>query len=118
FTDPDGALHVTIVANAGADPATAIAAAWQLAAPGFALAPGEPDEMPDSGDWDAVTTIEYKPPTSEHRTAVARWRKAGTRRFVVLVDGDRAAVERREADIEVLEGSLHVPGMREQTLGA
>ena len=28
FTDPDRALHVTIVANAGADPATAIAAAW------------------------------------------------------------------------------------------
>jgi len=116
FTDPDRALHVTIVANAGADAATAIAAAWQLAEPGFALAPGEPDELPDSGDWDAVTAIEYKAP--EPRTAVARWRQAGARRFVVLVDGDRAAVERREADIRVLEGSLRVPGMREQTLGA
>jgi len=118
FTDPDRALHVTIVANAGADAATAIAAAWQLAAPGFALAPGHPDEMPDSGEWDAVTTIEYKPPTSEHRTTIARWRTAGTHRYVVLVDGDRAAIDRRAADIEVLEGSLHVPGMREQTLGA
>jgi CubicO group peptidase (beta-lactamase class C family) len=118
FTDPDRALHVTIVANAGADAATAIAAAWQLAEPGFALAPGEPDEMPDSGEWDAVTTIEYKPPTSEHRATIARWRKSGTHRFVVLVDGDRAALDRREADVRVLEGSLHVPGMREQTLGA
>ena len=118
FTDPDRALHVTVVANAGPDAATAIAAAWQLAAPGFALAPGEPDELPDSGDWDAVTTIEYKPPTSAHRTAIARWRKAGTQHVVVLVDGDSAAVERREADIKVLEGSLRVPGMREQTLGA
>jgi CubicO group peptidase (beta-lactamase class C family) len=118
FMDPDRTLHVTIVANAGADAATAIATAWQLAEPGFALTPGEPDEMPDSGDWDAVTTIEYGPPTSEHRTAIARWRKSGTHRFVVLVDGDRAAIDRREADVKVLEGSLHVPGMREQTLGA
>lgn len=117
FTDPDRALRVTVVANAAADAATAIAAAWQLAAPGFALAPGEPDEMPDTGEWDAVTTIEYRPPTSEHRAAIARWRKAGTRCVVVLVDGDRAAVERRAADIEVIEGSLRVPGMRELTLG-
>ena len=118
FTDPDRALHVTIVANAGADPATAIAAAWQLAVPGFALAPGKAEELPDPGDWDAVTTIEYTPPTAEHRTVIARWRKAGARRFVVLVDGNDVAIERREADISVLEGSLHVPGMREQTLGA
>lgn len=118
FMDPDRTLHVTIVANAGEDATTAIATAWQLAEPGFALTPGEPDEMPDSGDWDAVTTIEYRPPTSEHRTAIARWRKSGTHRFVVLVDGDRAAIDRREADVKVLEGSLHVPGMREQTLGA
>jgi hypothetical protein len=91
FMDPDRTLHVTIVANAGADTTTAIATAWQLAEPGFALTPGEPEEMPDSGDWDAVTTIEYRPPTSEHRAVIARWRTSGTHRFVVLVDGDRAA---------------------------
>ncbi|TMQ12684.1 MAG: hypothetical protein E6J90_30595 [Deltaproteobacteria bacterium] len=61
FTEPDRALRVTIVGNAGADAATAIAAAWQLAEPGFALAPGQPDEMPDSGDWDAVTTLPSGP---------------------------------------------------------
>jgi len=77
FTEPDRALRVTIVGNAGADAATAIAAAWQLAEPGFALAPGQPDEMPDSGDWDAVTTIEYRPPTSEHRTAIVTERASG-----------------------------------------
>jgi len=118
FTDPDRALRVTIVANAGASAIAAIAAAWQLTVPGFALAPGKPEDLPDPGDWDAVTTIEYKPPTAAHRTAIARWRKAGTRHFVVLVDGRDVAVERREADLSVLEGSLHVPGMREQRLGA
>ncbi|HEU4726346.1 MAG TPA: serine hydrolase domain-containing protein [Kofleriaceae bacterium] len=118
FTDPDRALRVTIVANVGADAASAIAAAWQLAAPGFALAPGEPEEMPDSGDWDAVTTIEYRPPASQHRTVFARWCRVGTHRFVVLVDGDSAAFDRREADVKVLEGSLRAPGMREQALGA
>ena len=118
FTDPDRAVHVTIVANAGADAATAIAAAWQLAEPGFALSPGEPEGLPDSGDWDALTTVEYKPPTSQHRTAFAHWRQFGGHRFVILVDGDSPAVDRREAEIDVLEGSLRVPGMREQTLGA
>ncbi len=117
FTDPDRALHVTIVANAGSDAAAAIAAAWRLADRGFALTPGEPEQVPDVDDWDALTTIEYKPPTSQHRTAFAHWRQFGAKRFVILVDGDRAAVDRHEADIDVLEGSLRVPGMREQTLG-
>jgi CubicO group peptidase (beta-lactamase class C family) len=118
FTDPDHALRVTIVAHAGADAAAAIAAAWQLAEPGFALAPGDPEALPDSGDWDAVTAIDYQPPTAEHRTVFARWRRSGEHRFVVLVDGDRAVFDRREADLDVLEASLHVPGMREPTLGA
>jgi CubicO group peptidase (beta-lactamase class C family) len=118
FTDPDRAVHVTIVANAGADAPTAIAAAWQLAEPGFALSPGEPEQLPDADDWDALTTIEYKPPTAQHRAAFAHWRQFGAHRFVILVDGDRPAVDRHEADIDVLEGSLRVPGMREQTLGA
>lgn len=50
FTDPDRTLHVTIVTNPGADVATVIATAWQLASQVFALAPGEPDEMRVHGD--------------------------------------------------------------------
>src|SRR6185503_8437851 len=57
-------------------------------------------------------------PAAEHRTVFARWREAGGHRVVVLVDGDSAAVDRREAEISVLEGSVRVPGMHEQTLGA
>jgi CubicO group peptidase (beta-lactamase class C family) len=120
LTDPDQAIRVTIIPNAGADAATAIAAAWRLVEPGFTLAPGAPEDVPDSDDddWDAVTTIEYQPPTSQQRSVFARWRRSGAHRFVVLVDGDRVAVDRRATDISVLEGSLHVPGMREQSLGA
>jgi CubicO group peptidase (beta-lactamase class C family) len=118
FTDPDRAVRVTIVPNAGSDAARAIAAAWQLAEPGFALAPGEVEQVPDTDDWDALTSIAYKPPASQHRIAWAHWRQFGTNRFVILVDGDIAAVERRGSEIDVLEGSLRVPGMRERTLGA
>jgi len=118
FTDPDRAVRVTIVGNAGSDAATAIAAAWQLAEPGFALAPGVVEPVPDTDDWDALASIVYKPPASQQRTAWAHWRQFDAHRFVILVDGDTAAVERREAEIDVLEGSLRLPGMREQTLGA
>jgi CubicO group peptidase (beta-lactamase class C family) len=117
FADPDRELRVTIVGNAGSDPARAIAAAWQLAEPGFALAPGEPAVMPDPGDWDAITEIDYKPAATAHRSATARWHQVGDHRLVVLIDGDSVAVDRRAAEIDVLEGSLHVAGMREQTLG-
>jgi CubicO group peptidase (beta-lactamase class C family) len=118
FIDPDRAVRVTIVANAGADAASAIAAAWQLAEPGFVLAAGDPEELPESDAWDALVAIGYKPPAAQHRTAYAHWRELGTRRFVILVDGDTAAVDRRDAEIDVLEGSLRVPGMTEPTLGA
>ncbi len=116
FDDPDRAVRVTIVGDAGADPVTAIAAAWRRVEPARAHVAGTPQELPDPGDWDAVTAIDYAPRNG--RIAVARWRRSGSHRFVVLVEGDRAALDRREADIDVLEGSLRVPGMREQRLGA
>lgn len=80
------------------------------------MTPGEPEQIPDADDWDALTTIEYKAPTSQHRTAYAHRRQFGARQFVILVDGDVQAVERHDAEIDVLEGSLRVPGMREQML--
>ena len=58
FTDPDQAVRLTVAGNAGSDAAAAIATAWQLAEPGFALAPGEIEQVPDTDDWDALTSID------------------------------------------------------------
>jgi hypothetical protein len=78
FIDPDRAVRVTIVANAGADAASAIAAAWQLAEPGFALAAGDPEELPESDAWDALVATARRA-ASHGVCALARARHASLR---------------------------------------
>jgi CubicO group peptidase (beta-lactamase class C family) len=114
--DPERTLELTIVASARADAATAIAEAWQIATPGFALAPSEePDSPPPSGGWDAVTTIHYTTPTAAAREVRAEWRRFGERGYVALVDGNRDALDKRAAQVELIIGSLRPAGMQAET---
>jgi CubicO group peptidase (beta-lactamase class C family) len=113
--DPERDLHVFVLESPG-DAEHAIAAAWQRVEPGFALVANPPDEQPDPEGWDAVTTITYTTPTAAHRTALATWHQLAHRGYVVLIDGDANAVERRDADLDVIDGTLHPPGFREPTL--
>jgi CubicO group peptidase (beta-lactamase class C family) len=114
--DPDRKLRITIVTSTG-DARAAIAAAWQRVMPGFALVPdGDPDAPPPNGGWDAVMTVEYATPTAAARGVRAVWRRFRDHGYVVLIDGDRDALERRDAQIETIVGSLHPAGMHEDVL--
>lgn len=113
--DPERGLRVFVLESPG-DATHAIAAAWQRVEPGFALVAKPPDELPDPEGWDAVTTITYVTPTAAHRTVLATWHRLARRGFVVLIDGDANAVDRRDAELTVIDGTLHPPGFREPTL--
>lgn len=113
--DPDRKLRVVVVTAAG-DARSAIAAAWRQTAPDFGLVAGEPDEPPPSGGWDAVATVEYATPAAAARGVRAEWRRFRDRGYVVLIDGDRDALERRDAQIATIVSSLRPAGMREDAI--
>jgi CubicO group peptidase (beta-lactamase class C family) len=114
--DPDRALRVTIVATTG-DAKAAIEQAWHRVEPTFALA-GQLDEPPPTDGWDAMATIEYTTPTAAARAARALWRRHGRRGYVVLIEGERNAFDRRDAQIETIVSSLRPPGLYDERLTA
>lgn len=114
LTAPERAVRVVIEASEHADARLAIASAWTSAGPAMLTAPSEIDVPPPEGGWDALATIEYA--VGANRSASARWMRLGERGYVVLVDGDAAAVAKRDAQIAAIAGSVKPPGLREEVL--
>jgi CubicO group peptidase (beta-lactamase class C family) len=114
--DPDRTLKVWLVETREPDAARAIAAAWQRVAPGFELAvAGAPDTPPPSGGWDAITTLSYDTGGGGDRVVEALARRHGEITHVALIDGDRAAMSRRGAQLERALATLRPEGMREES---
>lgn len=114
---PDGQARVTIVERPGSAEAT-IAAGWQkVHAHGLALAPLAPFEtVPPEHGWDEIASVEYGAAAPSTRRGRAVWRRFGARGFAILIDGERNALERRDAEIETIIGSLLPDGKREERL--
>jgi CubicO group peptidase (beta-lactamase class C family) len=113
--DPDRALTVTLIELGEPDAAKAIAAAWQRVEPGFARVPLEPDQPPPTGGWDRVTRVDYETPADEHRAVSAVARRWGGTTYVALLDGEAAAVARRDAQIRTALGTFTPKGMHEES---
>src|SRR5262245_26286716 len=95
--DPDRKLRLTLVESPG-EARAAVASAWRSVDPTFALSPDEVDAPPPGDGWDSVTLFGY--PVGGSRRARALWRSLQGRGWIALVDGDRDAMERRDAQIE------------------
>lgn len=113
--DPDRALTVTLVELAEPDALKAITVAWQRVEPGFARAPREPDQPPPTGGWDQVTRVDYETRADERRAVSAMARRWGATTYVALVDGDAAAVARRNAQLKTVLGTFAPEGMQEES---
>jgi CubicO group peptidase (beta-lactamase class C family) len=109
---PERDLMVTIVdVGAAKDSAAAVAAAWAVAQPGFALAIAEATDLPGRDGWDAMAQVTYVTPTAESRLVIAAARKRGDHWFVHLIEGSTAAVGRRGAQLRSVVDSFELPGM-------
>src|SRR5262249_8300953 len=115
--DPERAVSVRIYELGAGDALTTIDAAWQRAQPGFARKPRHaPERPPPVHGWDGVTTVEYATASAEHRVVEALARSYAGVTYVALVDGDRAAYARREAELDRILWSLAPRGMRDESL--
>lgn len=114
--DPDRLVRATLVETDELDGTKAIAAAWKRFAPGLALVlREEPERPPPEHGWDAVTKAEYEMSSSGGRAASAIARRYGQHQYVVLINGDGAAVDRRAAELYTALGTLKPTGMREES---
>ncbi|MEO7111759.1 MAG: serine hydrolase domain-containing protein, partial [Polyangiaceae bacterium] len=110
LTPPDKGLTLTIVAEHEPDGKKAIDAAWKMAQPNFALAVKRSISPPPQDGWDATTQIDYVTPSSDTRRVLAIARRKGDVNWVMLIDGDRAAFDRRAAQVMTAVFSVHAPG--------
>ena len=115
LADPDRAVTATIIATPEADPAAAIAAAWQRVRPGFARAIRRSAQPPPRRGWQANTEVDYDTGAGEHRVVRASARRYRETTYVALVEGDAAAAARRGAQLETALGTLTPPGMRDES---
>jgi hypothetical protein len=110
LTPPDKGLTLTIVAEHEPDGKKAISAAWKSAQPNFALAVKRSISPPPQDGWDETTQIDYVTPSADTRRVIAIARRKGDVNWVMLIDGDRAAFDRRAAQVMTAVFSVHAPG--------
>lgn len=114
--DPDKQLKVELVeVDASAEMKAAVSAAWSSRNPGFNRQELASSDSPGREGWDLFHWSEYKTSPEESRRVSAFAAKKSARAVVVLVDGSRAAVQRRSSQIALVRQSLRPGGYVRET---
>lgn len=111
LSDPEGAIKVYLLALAEPDPEVALAAAWQLADPSLTLNVAKGLEQPATGGVDQLYLAQYENgPAGEFYQATARM-VDGTA-YLMLIDAQLAALQRRSAQVNIIDSGLTISGLR------
>ena len=112
--DPGKELKLWMVDIDGKTDADAIAAAWQLAVPGFARKPSDASSPPFADGWDSITEISYEVAAEESRAIAAMSRTKDGIAYVLLFDGSVPALQRRRAQLAQIVGSQKSRGFEKE----
>ena len=113
--EPDREMTVTFVENQEPNATKAILAAWSVADPKFARKAKQTTTPPARDGWDEVSQTEYETTTQEARMVIAVSRRKGTNWYVALIDGAKAAVDRRAAQAMTAILSFKAVGADEES---
>lgn len=114
--DPDRELKLWMRDIEGETGLEAIAAAWQRAVPGFARRIDDVASPPASQGWDSITKVSYEVAAEESRGVAAMLRAKDGIAYVLLVDGSLPALQRRNAQLMQIVGSMRAPGFEAASL--
>lgn len=114
--DPDRELKLWMRDIEGETGLEAIAAAWQRAVPGFARRIDDVASPPASQGWDSITEVSYEVAAEESRGVAAMSRAKDGIAYVLLVDGSLPALQRRNAQLMQIVGSMRAPGFEAASL--
>lgn len=112
---PEGDLTMTYVQVKAADRDAAIASAWAMWKPGFALQVAQAEDFPARAGWDAVAQVVYVTPVKEARLVAAFARRKADTWYVALLEGTQAGFDRRNAQLGTAIESLAVPGLDKES---
>ncbi len=114
--EPDRELTVTLIENKEKTAEQAVAAAWKQVQPNFAYTIQHTLNSVPSDGWDEIVQFMYDTSSAQKKLLVyASARRIGTTWYVELVDGTKAAFERRMAGVLLISTSFKVPGVKEES---
>ncbi|MBX3155622.1 MAG: beta-lactamase family protein [Deltaproteobacteria bacterium] len=113
--DPEHELTLGFVAGKAATYKDAMARAWKLASPGFALEVAHEADLPARDGWDQIAQAVYVTKAEDRRVALALARRKGETWYVVTVDGLAGAIDRRGAQLNAIVLDMKVPGVAEES---
>src|SRR5271170_2425498 len=114
---PEGDVTIAFVElEHSADVEQVALTAWKMADPAFDSKVLQKASVPAQGGWEELHQVVYQAPAKESRIELAVVRKLGSRAFVNLVRGSKAAVSRRGAQLSEVFGSWKPAGYKEVSL--
>lgn len=114
--DPERELKVEVVeVDAAAGLPGAIAAAWARRRPGFDREVLAASDSPGREGWDLFHWVQYKTSPEEARAVSAQAAGKGAQAVVVLLEGPRAAAQRRSSQLALVYGGLRPAGYVRET---
>lgn len=116
MTAPEGGAQLALIDVSGADPDAAVRAAWAIYAPNTTPALRGAADRPVRQGWQAVRAYGYVP-TSDGRLLSAIARQYQDSFNVAIIDMAIHIVEKRDAEIELLLGSLLPKGFVPERFG-
>ena len=111
--DPERALSLVLREIQNAPPTVAaIEGAWRRHHPGLALSVRRKIEVPAKDGWDEIVQVHYhRPEVAPPRMATALAVRKGNTVYLTLLEGTRAAVDRRQAQWLGVVLGLKAPGV-------
>ena len=108
--DPEQAIRVYLLALDAADPQAAVADAWALVDPTLTLAVDKAQEVPATGGVDQLYLVQYKSESADQfYQAVARM--VDDTAYLMLVAGALGAVQRRNAQLNIINTGLTISSL-------
>lgn len=117
FTDPEQAIELYVVVIADDDLAQATAAAWQVIDPAFDVAIDETVSPPAGNGIEQILVTNYDTGDLNRVVQAVAQRKAGNA-YIILLRGDLAAFQRRNAQVTILGSGFKLLGEEETDLSS
>ncbi len=110
---PEGDIHVHLLTLSKTNLETAVKQGWGKVEPDFALEPGDPLEPPSAPGIEKTLVINYD---GGDRIAQAFAQLYNKTAYLLLFDGDLAALQRRGAQVNIIASGFEISGLETDDL--
>ena len=110
---PEGDIRVHLLTSPETDLESAVKQGWAEVAPDFTLESSDPQEPPSAPGVEKTLVIHYE---GENQIAQAFAQLYGGTAYLLLIEGDLAAVQRRSAQVNIIASGFEISGLGDTDL--